>query len=123
MLDMTAIQDAIQDCTSCDTSEKAEARCADCAQFLCSGCVKAHQTMRCFQGHQVVKFEEIKKSYEKNLSENQSKSFDYGVPIHKPLFCKVHTKESLKFFCNTCQVKIFLTYVHIFICLFYISQF
>ena len=32
---------------------------------------------------------------------------DRGVPIHKPLFCKVHKKESLKFFCNTCQVGCF----------------
>jgi hypothetical protein len=135
MLDMIAIQENILDCTSCKTEEKAVARCADCAQFLCPNCVSAHQYMRCFENHRVVNFEEIKQTYEKNLlnleSTNQTDDetaqkrlsneslrrvehakikIDRGVPIHKPLFCKEHEKESLKFFCNTCQVRIILNF-------------
>ncbi len=139
MLDMTAIEEMQLDCTSCKTVEKAMARCADCAQFLCPNCVSAHKYMRCFENHKVVKFEDIKINYENNLKlvaskgsssssssssscsiENNSDSndeiespstrnskiiIDRGVPIHKPIFCKYHEKESLKFFCNTCQVN------------------
>lgn len=34
------------------------------------------------------------------------KSNGNGVPIHKPLFCKSHVSESLKYFCNTCDTPI-----------------
>jgi len=29
---------------------------------------------------------------------------DDGVNIHKPFYCNLHPVESVKFFCNTCQV-------------------
>lgn len=114
MLDMLAIEARSLNCNSCNFSEKAEARCANCVQYLCDACIKAHQYMRCFEGHRVVRFQEIKETYKKNLALNNDErkntnergAIDYGVPIHKPLFCKTHTKESLKFFCNTCQIPI-----------------
>lgn len=53
MLDMAAIEEMILACTSCKTKEKAVARCADCAHFLCPNCVSAHQYMRCFENHRV----------------------------------------------------------------------
>jgi len=31
---------------------------------------------------------------------------DDGVNIHKPFFCNLHPVESVKFFCNTCQVPV-----------------
>jgi hypothetical protein len=121
-LDMLSIERMQLDCTSCKTEEKAVARCADCAQFLCPNCVQAHQYMRCFENHKVVKFDEIKKIYSQNLIKlNNNEQYlatdnldndvaltkiDCGIPIHKPLFCKYHSKESLKFFCNTCQTPI-----------------
>ncbi|CAF0717899.1 unnamed protein product [Brachionus calyciflorus] len=150
ILDMIAIEEKLLDCTSCTTDQKSVARCSDCAQFLCPNCVSAHQFMRCFDNHQVVKFDEIKSIYQANLNrlvslghdENKSPSssspgsskstssassssskinddhdnnfnlrhskflIDCGVPIHKPLTCKQHPRESLKFFCNTCQIPI-----------------
>lgn len=179
ILDMIAIDERMLDCTSCKTEEKAVARCSDCAEFLCPNCVSAHQFMRCFENHVVVKFDDIKSHYQTNLSKlnglhasnaqqtnsdgesqfnpstkiglNKSPSslllssssssssssnstssassssskinedgsspgssscssftnrlvIDCGVPIHKPLYCKMHPRESLKFFCNSCQV-------------------
>lgn len=35
-----------------------------------------------------------------------------GLPIHKPLFCRSHTKENFKFFCNTCQVRTHIKYYY-----------
>lgn len=26
------------------------------------------------------------------------------IDIHKPFFCSIHQNESVKYFCNTCQV-------------------
>ena len=46
-------EDAVILCTSCKAQEKAEAQCSDCANFLCPGCVTAHQFMRCFENHRV----------------------------------------------------------------------
>lgn len=37
---------------------------------------------------------------------NSAMKIDCGVPIHKPLYCKFHSKETLKFFCSTCQIPI-----------------
>nr|CAD7433613.1 unnamed protein product [Timema monikensis] len=49
LLDMSAIQSMAVLCTSCKTKEKAVARCADCANFLCPNCNTAHQVS--MQGH------------------------------------------------------------------------
>lgn len=119
MLDMTAIEENTVQCTSCSETEKAEARCADCAQYLCEPCVNIHQYMRCFDGHRVVRFEDIKAAYKTNLTKTDVISsqdlktqqraktvIDRGVPIHKPLFCKFHKRESLAYFCNSCQMPI-----------------
>ena len=137
LLDMIAIEEMILNCTSCKTIEKAVARCADCAEFLCQNCVSAHQYMRCFANHRVVQFKEILETFKKlneatinnterrvsgcsnssssacSNSSNEANgsadsyrfSFHCNVPIHKPLFCKSHKGENLKFFCNTCQVN------------------
>lgn len=114
MLDMMAIEEKMLECTSCNSSEKAVARCSDCAQFLCPSCVSAHQFMRCFETHRVVRFDEIRQSFHqscgarlaKSSTKNGDKDFACGIPIHKPLFCKVHPKENLKFFCHTCQTPV-----------------
>jgi hypothetical protein len=204
ILDMLAIEQMQLDCTSCKTEEKAVARCSDCAEFLCPSCVTAHQHMRCFESHSVVKFDDIIRMYKRNMakiaaatachdsgeanedeyeaagdgahkqngkspssgssssstngvcssskldeeimninekmkrksssSASSTSSTDYrcnffkttsrtscassastpaklaidcGVPIHKPLYCKEHVKENLKFFCTTCQVYMY----------------
>lgn len=93
ILDMSAISNTSVECTSCKTKEYAIARCSDCANFLCPNCNTAHQFMRCFENHHVVKFEDLKKSKE-------------ALPIHKPVFCELHSTEAVKFYCYTCQVLI-----------------
>ena len=54
-------------CEIC-SGDKAEAFCRQCAQFICSECVKAHQRMKkSFPGHKVVTFEELKKGGAKKI--------------------------------------------------------
>jgi len=52
--------------------------------------------MRCFENHQVVDFDEIRKSA---LEPSEP------VPIHKPIFCAAHANEKLKFYCFACEVS------------------
>ena len=94
ILDMSAIKNTSVLCTSCKATENAVARCSDCANFLCPNCNTAHQFMRCFENHKVIAFDDLKKS-------------EQAVPIHKPIFCDNHLTESIKFYCYTCQVRIF----------------
>ena len=54
LLEMSALDDMKLVCTSCKAKEKAVARCCDCASYLCSNCVTAHQFMRCFDKHKVL---------------------------------------------------------------------
>jgi tripartite motif-containing protein 2/3 len=121
MLDMLAIERMNLECTSCKTVEKAIARCADCALFLCPNCVSAHKYMRCFEKHHVVALEDIINSFKNSLksaSEEYHKKLDSqpvrvvggGVPIHKPVYCRLHPLEHLKIYCNSCQVKLYFIY-------------
>ncbi|XP_060598394.1 B-box type zinc finger protein ncl-1-like isoform X2 [Ruditapes philippinarum] len=92
LIEMSDIEDSQIVCTSCKAKEHAEARCQDCANFLCPNCIIAHQFMRCFENHKVITFEEMKKG---NTS-----------AVHRPIFCTVHLTENLKNYCKTCEVPI-----------------
>lgn len=80
-------------CTSCKSKENAISRCNDCANFLCASCDNAHQYMRCFENHKVVKLDDMRNSLEK-------------ITIHKPLFCQIHATENLKYYCFSCQIPV-----------------
>ncbi|XP_071124967.1 B-box type zinc finger protein ncl-1-like isoform X2 [Mytilus edulis] len=92
LLEMSAMNEMKLVCTSCKAKEKAVARCCDCASYLCENCVTAHQFMRCFDNHKVVKFDD--------MQDTETVSF------HKPIFCASHPTEKMKFFCMSCQVPI-----------------
>ncbi|KAG4073010.1 hypothetical protein HA402_009429 [Bradysia odoriphaga] len=54
-------------CTGCKSKQSdAVAKCIECANYLCSNCVTAHQFMHCFEGHSVLRINE-------NGSSGQSK--------------------------------------------------
>lgn len=130
ILDMIAMDEQALKCSSCTNDQIAMARCSDCACFLCPTCVKAHKYMRCFQDHIVLEFAQIQSQYAANLARHQqqqqphksasacdllatighetqeSASSTSLVPIHRPLNCRFHAKEALKFFCTTCQIPV-----------------
>lgn len=93
ILDISTLDPSLLACTSCKSKETAISRCNDCANFLCASCDNAHQYMRCFEDHTVVKLEEMRKSTEK-------------VSIHKTLYCVTHATETLKYFCYNCQMTV-----------------
>jgi uncharacterized protein YbaR (Trm112 family) len=92
LMDVADIRERRMICTSCKAQEKAVARCSDCASFLCPSCVTAHKFMRCFENHKVHNFDDLLKCEH--------------IDIHKPFFCSLHQNESVKYFCNSCQVPV-----------------
>lgn len=93
ILDLSVIEPGSLQCTSCKSAEVAISRCNDCANFLCACCDNAHKYMRCFENHCVVVLDELRVSDEK-------------FAIHKPLFCKIHPSENLKYYCFKCQIPV-----------------
>lgn len=99
ILEANAVDSTSLHCTGCKSKEtNAVARCFDCANFLCSNCVMAHQFMHCFEGHRVMSLCELQ----------NSKESDQPLPqkAEKPLNCTKHRGEVLRFFCRTCDQPI-----------------
>lgn len=90
-------------CTGCKHKKlDAVARCVDCANFLCSNCLMAHQFMHCFEGHRVVSLSELKDE-SKNGFISSSSNMTNG---EKSMACPRHKSELLKYYCRTCSVPI-----------------
>lgn len=89
-------------CTGCKHKKlDAVARCVDCANYLCSNCVMAHQFMHCFEGHRVVNLAEIKEEPKNGLIPNGNVTNN-----EKSMICPRHKSELLKYFCRTCSVPV-----------------
>ena len=81
--------------TKCEicSGDKAEAFCRQCAQFICSECVKQNQRMKkIFPGHEVSTFEELKKGGAKEIVTQE-------YPLQK---CRKH-EEPMKMYCFDCN--------------------
>ncbi|KFD58489.1 hypothetical protein M513_00715, partial [Trichuris suis] len=83
----------ILSCESCKAEEPAMARCMECSCFLCISCINAHKYMKCFDGHEVVSFEDLKVGND-------------SFVVHRPVYCQGHTGEPLKYFCVACNEAI-----------------
>ncbi|GFN75055.1 B-box type Zinc finger protein ncl-1 [Plakobranchus ocellatus] len=103
LLSDTVLEDMIQSdssetkqigCTSCKAGDNAVARCQTCENLLCPNCVTAHQFMRCFEDHKVITFEDMISSGE---------GIDH---LRKPVFCPIHSVETIKFFCCSCLMPV-----------------
>lgn len=73
-------------CTACKSKQSdAVAKCFECANFLCSNCVTAHEFMHCFNGHNVCLIENLSLSNSLNGNSNSSLSnineFKFGNSI------------------------------------------
>ncbi|KAJ8922489.1 hypothetical protein NQ315_007517 [Exocentrus adspersus] len=89
-------------CTGCKHKKlDAVARCVDCANYLCSNCVMAHQFMHCFEGHRVVNLADLKDESKNGLIPNGN-----VTNTEKSMICPRHKTELLKYYCRTCAVPI-----------------
>ena len=78
-------------CELC-SGAKVEAFCRQCAEFICSDCVRSHRKMKTFATHKVVTLQELKEGGAK------------GIPLKEapPSMCKDHD-EQLKIYCFDCN--------------------
>jgi len=91
-------------CTGCKHKKlDAVARCVDCANFLCSNCLMAHQFMHCFEGHRVLSLTEIKDEPKNGFISNSSNMTNGDS---KSMICPRHKSELIKYYCRTCSVPI-----------------
>ena len=78
-------------CEVCSRA-KVEAFCRQCAEFICSDCVRSHRRMKMFTTHKVVTLQELKEGGAK------------AIPLKEapPSTCKDHD-EQLKIYCFDCN--------------------
>ncbi|XP_055917394.1 brain tumor protein [Eupeodes corollae] len=75
---------AVPRCTACKSKQSdAVAKCFECANFLCSNCVTAHEFMHCFNGHNVCLIENpsISNSLNSNSGLSSINEFKFGNSI------------------------------------------
>ena len=79
-------------CEMCSSGDGAMAFCHQCTLFICDECVRSHQKMKVFVGHQVVTVEELKEGGAKQ------------IPLAEvsPMMCRDHD-EQMKIFCFDCN--------------------
>lgn len=80
-------------CGSCPENAPATSWCVECAEYICDGCVQAHQRLKITKEHTIKPKEE---------GEQDSQLPQTGVQP-KSLFCSVHRQERLSLFCETCD--------------------
>ena len=78
-------------CELC-SGAKVEAFCRQCAEFICSDCVRSHKRMKTFATHRVVTLQELKEGGAKEIPLKEA----------PPPMCKDHD-EQLKIYCFDCN--------------------
>ena len=78
-------------CELC-SGAKVEAFCRQCAEFICSDCVRSHRKMKTFATHKVVTLQELKEGGAKRIPLKEA----------PPSMCKDHD-EQLKIYCFDCN--------------------
>ncbi|XP_078614312.1 E3 ubiquitin-protein ligase TRIM56-like [Branchiostoma floridae x Branchiostoma japonicum] len=82
-------------CGSCETKSGAESFCTECGDFLCDECAAMHRRMKALRGHQVIGVEQLK-----------AKSDTVQIKPRPLPPCRIHSQETLKFFCIDCSEAI-----------------
>ena len=80
-------------CSNCKKTSSNVHYCFDCAQFMCSECLNAHEIMRdAFEGHKVMPVKDFQDQ-------------DYEALLKRQPFCtkKYHEREMTRFYCLQCQ--------------------
>ena len=83
-------------CSNCKKTSSDVHYCFDCARFMCSECLNAHEIMRdAFEGHKVMPVKDLQDQ-------------DYEAVLKRQPFCtkRYHEKEMTKFYCLQCQCSV-----------------
>ena len=78
-------------CEQCQDNESSSSRCVECDVMLCGSCIAEHKRTRTTMEHRIVGIDEEESGNSQSLD-------NYTLA-----FCKYHTKNVIKYFCNTCD--------------------
>ncbi|KAL9980259.1 hypothetical protein ACROYT_G008819 [Oculina patagonica] len=98
LLDVLAIRECSTDgvkCGNCDKKSAQSSYCFQCAGFLCSHCITAHNIIRANREHKLLALKDFQDQ-------------DIEEVLKRPAFCPRpgHEKNELEFFCEKCEVPI-----------------
>lgn len=82
-------------CTACDSTKTADiatSRCIDCSRDLCTSCVAEHKRAHATVDHRIIA-----------TSEDDDTQESQELDKYCLSFCKYHTRNVIKYFCNTCD--------------------
>ncbi|XP_049937524.1 E3 ubiquitin-protein ligase TRIM33-like isoform X2 [Schistocerca serialis cubense] len=82
-----------QKCTSCLDNSIVTSWCVECSEYICDGCVQAHQRLKITKEHTIKPKEEAENDNQASAVTNAPRS----------LYCAVHRQERLSLFCETCD--------------------
>lgn len=82
-------------CKSPETADFSSSRCIDCNKDLCASCVAEHKRVHATLDHRIIATGEVEEQDEQQELDKYSLSF-----------CQSHTRNVIKYFCNTCDYAI-----------------
>lgn len=83
-------------CSENEPADLANSRCVDCNKDLCTGCLAEHKRARATVDHRIFALSDFMDE------EDNSQELDkYNLS-----FCRFHTRNMIKYFCNTCEEAI-----------------
>ncbi|XP_070550086.1 tripartite motif-containing protein 2-like [Ptychodera flava] len=82
-------------CAGCKENT-ATHRCVECRHYLCNNCVKVHRNLPITQTHQLM-----------TIGEYETAKSTSPLTLQAVEYCNVHTKNEVKFYCETCQVPVY----------------
>ena len=86
-------------CTFCAEHEPAgiaSSRCADCNKDICTSCIAEHKRVRATVDHKIF-------ALTNSLGEQEN---GQELDRYNLSFCRFHTRNMIKYFCNTCEEAI-----------------
>ena len=86
-------------CKFCAVNEPADvasSRCVDCNKDICTSCVAEHRRAHSTLDHRIIALDESREAQESGQELDK-----YNLS-----FCKFHTRNMIKYFCNTCEEAI-----------------
>ena len=78
-------------CEQCQDNENSTSRCVECDVMLCGSCIAEHKRTRGTIEHRILGIDDD------DFGNGQS------LDNYTLAFCKYHTKNVIKYFCNTCD--------------------
>ncbi len=78
-------------CEQCQDNDNASSRCIECDVMICGTCIAEHKRTRGTLEHRIMPLDED------DLGNGQS------LDNYTLAFCKYHTRNVIKYFCNTCD--------------------